>query len=254
MAKKKIVIGNWKMNPLSIKEGEKLVSLFVKNLPKVKKTDIVFCPSYVLLALARRLSKKINLGAQNGFVGDVGAYTGEISFGMLRSLGVSYVILGHSERRALGETNTDINKKIKGALFSSVTPILCIGESVRDENHEYLNFVKTQLEESLQGITKNNLKEIIIAYEPVWAIGKNATRTATPEEFLEMSIFIKKVLTDKFGKPHVEQVRIIYGGSAHPENVLSFLKIGKAEGFLVGRDSLDVKKFLEIVTLTENEK
>jgi triosephosphate isomerase len=162
--------------------------------------------------------------------------------------------LGHSERRTLGESNFDINRKIKSALSFKITPILCVGESVRDENHEYLNFIKTQVEECLLGITKISLSKIVIAYEPVWAIGKDAARVATPGEFLEISIFIKKILIDKFGKLATQDLRIIYGGSVHPENAASFLIEGKAQGFLPGRDSLNAKKFLEIIKITENTK
>ncbi|MEK7588523.1 MAG: triose-phosphate isomerase [Patescibacteria group bacterium] len=254
MSKKKIIIGNWKMNPLTLKEGEKLFADISKQVKIFKKTELVICPPYLYLEKLKKISKKINLGAQNGYPGDVGASTGEVSLGMLNTLGVKYVILGHSERRMLGEVNADINKKIKSTLFYKMTPILCVGESTRDENHEYLNFIKTQIEECLQGLTKISLSQVVIAYEPVWAIGKDATRVATPAEFLEISIFIKKILSDKFGKLATEDLRIIYGGSVHPENALSFLVEGKAEGFLPGRDSLNVKKFLEIIKITENTK
>jgi len=249
------------MNPLSLKEAEKLFVDITKHIAGIKKTEIVICPPFLYLERLKKISlrnnstdetKKIFIGAQDAFSEEKGAFTGEISAKMLSNLGVKYVILGHSERRALEEGNTDVNRKIKASLSLGLTPIVCFGENVRDENHEYLNFIKIQIEEGLNGISKNLISKIIVAYEPVWAIGKNATREATPEEFREMSIFIRKILSDKFGAKTVEKLRIIYGGSAHPENVFGFLKDGKAEGFLVGRDSLDSKKFLEIIEITEN--
>ncbi|MEK7572328.1 MAG: triose-phosphate isomerase [Patescibacteria group bacterium] len=258
---RKIIVGNWKMNPLSLKEAEKLFIDITKHISGIKKTEIVICPPFLYLERLKKISlrdnsageaKKIFIGAQDAFYEERGAFTGEISAEMLSNTGIKYVILGHSERRALGEKNTDVNKKIKASLSLGLAPIVCFGENVRDENHEYLNFVKIQIEEGLNGISKNLISKIIIAYEPIWAIGKDATREATPEEFREMSIFIRKILSDKFGAKTVEKLRIIYGGSAHPENVFGFLQEGQAEGFLLGRDSLDPKKFLEIIETTEN--
>ncbi|MBU0611902.1 triose-phosphate isomerase, partial [Patescibacteria group bacterium] len=122
----------------------------------------------------------------------------------------------------------------------------------RDESHEYLNFIKTQIEECLKGIVKSFLPKIIIAYEPVWAIGRNAVREATPKEFLEISIFIRKILSDKFGAKAIGKTMVIYGGSVNPKNTADFLKEGETDGFLVGRDSLDPEKFGEIINITEN--
>lgn len=250
---RKIVIGNWKMNPTSLKEVKKLYSTIALGLKKVTNTDVVACPPYVYLS-SLRASKKIALGVQNIFYEESGAFTGEVSPLMLSDFVVKYVILGHSERRALGETNSDINKKIKTALVHGLTPVLCVGESVRGEDHQYLGLVKNQIEEGLNSISKNLVTKVVVAYEPVWAIGKNALRSATAEEYREMVIFIKKVLSDKFGINIVEGMRIIYGGSAHPENIHEFLEVGGADGFLVGRDSLDPKKFLEIINICEASK
>ena len=170
---------------------------------------------------------------------------------MLYDLRAKYVILGHSERRAMGETNLEVNKKIKGVLGCGLIPIICVGEKERDENHEYLNFVKKQVEESIAGVSKDYISKIIMAYEPVWAIGKNAIREANPEEFREMAVFIRKILSDKFGVKNIEKTNIIYGGSVNPKNCFSFLEEGNTDGFLVGRDSLDAKKFGEIINICE---
>lgn len=249
---KKIIIGNWKMNPLTLKEAEKLFSGAVKGISGIKKTGIVICPPFLYLQRLKKLSKKISLGAQNAFFGDVGAFTGEVSGEMLYNIGVKYVILGHSERRALGESNDCINKKIKSALMAGIVPILCVGEDVRDESHSYFNLVKTQLEECLLSVSKNSISKIIIAYEPVWAISSTPNRKdANPADSLEMAIFIRKVLSDKFSKDAI-QMRIIYGGSVSEKDAYEFLKNGGVNGLLVGRVSLDAKKFTEIIKIAEN--
>jgi len=257
MQKKKIIIANWKMNPVTYKEAEHIFKSILKAISYKPKTEVVICPPVIFLpSLLHLLKAKSNkqkavLGAQNVFYEESGAHTGEISAEMVYDIGGRYVILGHSERRAMGENNEDINKKVKSALPAGLVPVICIGEKERDENHEYLKLVKEQLEISLKNILKDSVSKIIIAYEPIWAIGKNAVREANPLEFLEMKIFIKKVLSIMFGVK-TKMPRIIYGGSVHPKNVASFLKEGQADGFLVGRDSLDAKKFSEIVRITEN--
>lgn len=246
-----IIIGNWKMNPLTLKEAEKLFSGVARGISGVKKTEVVICPPFLYLERLKKLSQKIILGAQNTFLGDTGAFTGEISSEMLYSLGARYVILGHSERRAMGENNGDINKKIKSSLVAGLRPILCVGENVRDEDHGYFNLVKTELEECLVGIPKNSISKIIIAYEPIWAISSTPNRKdATANDSREMSIFIRKVLSDKFGG-EAAKVRIIYGGSVTEKDAGDFLQNGGVDGLLPGRASLDAKKFVEIIKICE---
>lgn len=248
---KKIIIGNWKMNPLTLKEAEKLFSGVAKGISNIKKTEIVICPPFLYLERLKKLSRKIILGAQNTFLGDTGAFTGEISGEMLYEIGVRYVILGHSERRAMGEKNSDINKKIKASLMAGLRPVLCVGESVRDENHGYFNLVKMELEECLAGIQKSSISKIIIAYEPIWAISSTPNRKdATADDSREMSIFIRKVLSDKFGI-EASKVRILYGGSVNEKDAGDFLENGGVDGLLVGRASLEVKKFSEIIKTCE---
>lgn len=244
-------MGNWKMNPRSSKEAEKLFSGVANGLSGIKKTEIVICPPFLYIEKLKKISKKISMGAQNAYAGDVGAFTGEVSTQMLYDMGARYVILGHSERRAMGESNTEINKKIKSALVSGLVPVLCVGESSRDENHGYFNFVKTQTEECLNGVSKNSLSKIIIAYEPVWAISSTPDRRdATPDDCREMVIFIRKTLSDKFGKDAIE-MSILYGGSVNEKDAESFLVNGSIDGLLVGRASLDAKKFVEIIKKCE---
>lgn len=239
------------MNPLTLKEAEKLFIGGAKNVSRVQKTEIVICPPFLYLEKLKKFSKKISLGAQDAFWGDAGAFTGEVSGEMLYNIGARYVILGHSERRALGENNDEINKKIKSALAAGLRPILCVGETARDENHSYFNLVKNELQECLAGVSKNSITKIIIAYEPIWAISSTPGRKdATPDDSREMSIFIRKILTDKFGG-EAKSMRIIYGGSVNEKETENFLKYGGVDGLLAGRSSLDAKKFVEIIKICE---
>lgn len=249
MAKsKKLIVGNWKMNPLTGSEAKKTFSAIREVASKLKKTKTVICPPFIYLEnLSKLRSSGISPGAQDVFWELEGAYTGEISPKMLQKLGVEYVIVGHSERRAMGETNEMANRKVKTCIKYGLTPILCVGERVRDEEANYLNFIRQEIKESLAGITKENIKKVVIAYEPVWAIGKNALRQAKAEECLEMSIFIKKNIADIFGAKSAEKVSILYGGSINADNAKNFLAGGGVNGLLVGRESLDAEKFGKIL-------
>lgn len=250
---KKIIIGNWKMNPVFPKDAERLFTDIAHSISHIKKTAIVICPPLIYLEKLKKIrTSKINLGAQDAFWTDAGAFTGEVSPDMLYNAGIKYVILGHSERRALGESNNDVNKKIKASLSAGLIPILCVGENLRDENHGYFNLVKTQMGECLNGISKTSISKIIIAYEPIWAISSTINRRdATPADSQEMAIFIRKILSDKFG-PDAGRTRVIYGGSANEKDAEDFLKNGGVDGLLPGRASLDAKKFVEIIKIAEN--
>lgn len=246
----KLVIANWKMNPQSKKEAEAIFSGISKGIKNIKNTDIVICPPYPFLFIKEKIkNKKIILGAQDVSFEKEGSYTGEVSSSMLKNLGVEYVIVGHSEKRRIGDTNSIINKKINATLKSKMTPVFCVGENKRDINGFYLSFIKQQLEEGLAGILKPQMKNIVIAYEPVWAIGSGSIRVAIPSEFIEIRIYIKKIIADLFDIKTANSVRIIYGGSVNPLNAESFIKEGGADGILVGRDSLSPKKFCSIINL-----
>lgn len=257
---KKIIVGNWKMNPVYPKDADKLFVNIAKSISHIKKTEIVVCPPVLYLERLKNISKKIflgapaslSLGAQDTFYEDVGAFTGEVSPEMFYNSGVKYVILGHSERRAEGDSNALVNKKIKACLSAGLRPIVCVGEDARDQSHSYFNLVKAQTEECLTGISKNLIHKIVIAYEPVWAISSTVNRhDATPADSLEMAIFIRKVLSDKFSS-EAKKVRIIYGGSVNEKTAGEFLRDGGVDGLLPGRASLDAKKFVEIVKIAEN--
>lgn len=252
---KKLIIGNWKMNPQSEKEAGILFKTIGQSIKAVKNVDVVVCVPFPFVSSIKQLkNKKISLGAQNASSEAKGAFTGEVSPLMLRDIGVHYVIVGHSERRAMGETDEIINKKLLAVLRAKLTPILCVGESVRTHDAFYLATVKEQLTLDLASVQKSQVKQIVIAYEPVWALSSTENRhDATPHDFEEMKIFIRKVLTDMFSPITASSVRIIYGGSANKDNAESFLSVG-ADGLLPGKASLDPKNFTKIVEIASRIK
>jgi triosephosphate isomerase len=183
---------------------------------------------------------------------DLSAGTGSVSAGALCDLGVSSVIVGHSERRALGDGNEVVAKKMKQALASRLRPILCVGEKERDVEGTYLGFLKEQIISALVKVPPELVKLITIAYEPVWAIGKDAKSAATPGDFLEKSIFIRRVIADLYDQKIATMIPILYGGSVDETNASSFLGEGKAQGLLVGRASLDPRSFGAIIKSVNN--
>lgn len=247
---KKYIVANWKMNPQTTKEADLIIRSISKVAKGNKHLEIIVCPPYPFLYLFRKLrSKNLFLGAQNSFSEKEGAYTGEVSPSILKNFGVKYIILGHSERRKNGENNQIVNKKILLTLKTKINPILCLGEEKRDNEGDYLIFIYNQIKECLDGVLKNQIKDIVFAYEPIWAIGQQAEREATADEFIEMKIFIKKVIADLYDVKTAENVKVIYGGSVDESNTSSFMNQGQADGLLIGRNSLISKKFIEIIKL-----
>jgi triosephosphate isomerase len=250
---KQLIIGNWKMNPWKTEDARKIFDGIKKEAGKLAHVQTVICPPFVFLS---DFSKKISghrfvLGAHDVFSELDGAYTGEISPLMLSSVGAKYVIVGHSERRAMGESDEAINKKVLAALKMGLTVVLCVGERERDTGSEYFQFIKNQIEAALLKVPKRSLISLVIAYEPVWAIGEKATGVATPADLLEMAIFVRKILSDMFDRPSTRLIPILYGGSVDEKNAESFLKEGEANGLLVGRASLDPGKFVKILKIAE---
>jgi triosephosphate isomerase len=250
---KKIIIANWKMNPGTLAEAKKIFGGVKKTAQKLSRVETVVCPPFVYLHELWKVQRgnKCALGAQDVFWERSGSFTGEISGGMLLDSGVKYVIVGHSERRALGETDDIVNKKIHRALKDGFKTIVCIGEKERDTHARYFLFLEHEIKQSLAKITRAMLKNIIIAYEPLWAIGKDAKRPATANEFLEMVIFIRKILSDMFGKKEAFAVPILYGGSVNHRNAKEFLNMDGSAGLLVGRASLEPKLFEKILFYAE---
>ena len=250
--RKKLVIANWKMNIGSVVEAKKLVSGVKKKISKIKKTEVVFCTSFVYLSSLQTIaSKNIKLGAQNTFTEDQGSYTGEVSSIQLKQFGLSYCIVGHSERRKMGETDDMINKKTISLLKSKISPVLCIGEVVHDEDGNYLDFIKKQLKSALSGIDGKKISNVVIAYEPVWAVGGKVAMES--RGIHEMSLYIKKCLRELFGND-ADSVLVLYGGTVNPENAKDIMENGFVDGLLVGRDSLSIDSFSNIIKEVDSVK
>ncbi|MCP6718124.1 MAG: triose-phosphate isomerase [Patescibacteria group bacterium] len=224
---KKLVVANWKCNPITLALAKKLFNSVKKGLKNIKKTTVVFCPPFVYLEELSKLKKELKLGAQNCCWQEKGAFTGEVSPKMLKDLGCEYVILGHSERRKYGcESNSLINKRIKSAIKQGLKPILCI-DSI------------SQIKPCLKGVSKQN---VIIAYEPVWAIGTG--KTPSFKQAMAFNNKVKKALDSK--------TIILYGGSVSAKNVKGFINQSGFDGVLLGGASLQVKEFASIVQAVEN--
>lgn len=249
MKKRNIVIANWKMNPETLEEAREIFNGVRLAAKKIKNTDIYICPPFAFIAPLAGLKRPKNLflGAQNIFDEFKGAYTGEVSGGMVKSLGGKVVILGHSERRAIGEDNALIKKKMNIAFDLGITPVLCIGEKARDKDGNHLSFIKNQIKECLIGLPKKYLVGLRIAYEPIWAIGRSYKEAMTATDVHEMVLFIKKVISEVVGRDIANGARILYGGSVEAENAAEIMRIGNVDGFLVGHASLHPAEFAAIL-------
>ena len=237
------------MNPERVEDAKKIVLGVKRSTATVKKIDIVLCPSFVYLSnLSNFVRPPVFLGAQDAFFETAGPFTGEGSFSQLYQFSVRFVILGHSERRREGQTDSIVNKKIKAVVGGGMTAILCVGEKTRDTHGEYLHFVKQQIIDGLADVSKKFLGNLVIAYEPVWAVG--AKEAMKPEDVHEMSIFIRKILRDMYGTLS-DSVRILYGGDVTVNNIGPIMRDGFVQGVLVGRESLKVKDFVEIIKIVE---
>jgi triosephosphate isomerase len=242
------IAGNWKMNLLRASAVE-LAEGIAKRADKIEGVDMAVCPpSCYLDAVGRAVAgSKVALGAQNMYHEREGAFTGELSAAMLRDLGCKYVILGHSERRhILGETDAAINEKVHAALSAGLIPIVCVGEllSQRDAG-QTLAVIRRQFDGSLAGLSAEQIGTIVIAYEPVWAIGTG--KVATPQQAEEVHLALRKIIGERYNGPVAEGVRIQYGGSVKPDNAAELLKQPNIDGALVGGASLKVDQFLGIV-------
>ncbi len=248
----KIIAGNWKMHTTP-REAVSLVQALKARTVNIHRTEMVVCPPFVsLTAVAPLLAEtRIGLGAQNMHWEDQGAFTGEISAPMLKDAGCQYVILGHSERRRyFGETDEKVNKKLQKALASGLTPIVCIGETLEErEAGKTFSVLQTQLSGGLRDLTPESAANIILAYEPVWAIGTG--RNATPEQAQEAHGFLRSWIAESFGRPVADGMRIQYGGSVKPENAASLLRQPDVDGALVGGASLKAESFAAIIEAAE---
>jgi triosephosphate isomerase len=243
------IAGNWKMTQ-NRASAVALASGVAKAAKSVEGVDVAVCPpSCYLDAVAVAVAgSNVGLGAQNMYHQGDGAYTGEISAAMLLDLGCRYVILGHSERRhILGETDEDVNQKVMAALAAGLVPIVCVGETLPErEAGKTLDVIRTQFNGSLAGLTGEQMAGIVIAYEPVWAIGTG--KTATPEQAEEVHADLRGIMAGCYNREIAEAVRIQYGGSVKPDNAAELLSQPNIDGALVGGASLKVDSFLGIVT------
>ena len=244
----KIVAGNWKMNK-NCEETEDLLNELIEKLPLDKEVQIVVAPTFVNLASAvdHLEFTNITVAAQNLHQAESGAYTGEISADMLKSVGVNTVILGHSERRAIfHETDAIIANKVDAALKHDMTVIFCFGEELKDrQNNQHFNVVENQLRDGLFHLGKEAWEDIILAYEPVWAIGTG--ETASPDQAQEMHAFIRETVRHTYGSDVAEDVSILYGGSVKPDNAQEIFGKPDVDGGLIGGAALKADDFVAIV-------
>ncbi|MBF0483622.1 MAG: triose-phosphate isomerase [Candidatus Omnitrophica bacterium] len=246
--RKIIIAGNWKLNK-TIKEAVELVNGLKQDLAQTKEVDIVVCPVYPALSEVSKLTagSNIGLGAQDLYWEDAGAFTGEVSAPLLKDAGCQYVIIGHSERRQFfGETDATVNKKIGAALKHGLTPIVCVGEVLAErESNKTFDVIKTQVTGAFSGYSAEDMKKIIIAYEPVWAIGTG--KTASPEQAQEVHKFIRDLLVKMYDVGTAQTVRIQYGGSVKSDNARELMSQPDIDGALVGGASLKRDQFVALV-------
>lgn len=246
--RKPIIAGNWKMNKTT-KKAEIFVEELKKQVGNYTGVEIVVCPPFTALSKVAQAIEgcKILMGAQNMYPEPAGAFTGEISPLMLLEVGCEYVIIGHSERRTLlNETDDIINKKLKSASTYRLKPIFCVGENIEERDAgKTEEVVYNQLIKGLADLGKDDVSKMVIAYEPIWAIGSG--RTATPEDANAIHKFIRKVLSEIYDKKLANKIRIQYGGSVRPDNIDALMAQPEIDGVLVGGASLDVRSFVRIV-------
>ncbi|MFA7310125.1 MAG: triose-phosphate isomerase [Candidatus Paceibacterota bacterium] len=239
---KSIVVANWKMNPISGKEAKRLFGATKKAADAAKNVSVIVAPPSIYL---RELSigykgKRLSFAVQNVSAEAEGAFTGEISLAQARDAKATYALVGHAERRAMGETNDDIRRKVSAVLAVGMTAIVCVGETTRSQDGEYFDRVREQLATGLADISASKLGRIVIAYEPVWAIG--AEKPMSARDMHEMAIFIRKAIVDQHG-PAGMNIKILYGGSVDGTNAAEMLRDGDVMGFVLGRASYDAQKF-----------
>ena len=251
--KNKIVAGNWKMN-MTFPQAEELLVAVAEGLDGVSLgTEVIVCPPSLYLEMAADVSEESNfmVGAQNVSYAERGAYTGEVSAEMVKSAGADFCIVGHSERRIyFKETDEELRKKVGILLKNDILPIFCIGEQLTErEANNHFQVVENQLKNGLFHLSKDDFEQIIIAYEPVWAIGTGLT--ATPAQAQEMHAFIRKMIEEKYGTQQAYNTYILYGGSCNAQNALELFSCNDVDGGLIGGASLKCNEFIEIINAAE---
>jgi triosephosphate isomerase len=254
MAKKRLVVGNWKMYIESPEEARRFTLSLRRRVRGLAGVEVWLAPPAPFIPLVADVleSSRIYVGAQKISPHEDPQHTGSVSAKMLKAVGASFAIIGHSERRAEGETDEKVRSELLRATETGLAPILCIGENVREKDGEHFEVLEKQLTSALTHVPQNTLKKLVIAYEPVWAIGKRSEDSIGPADLQEMVIFIKKVLTDLLDRRVALKVPILYGGSVEPENAPALIAEGGVSGFLVGHASAQIDSFLEIIKATQN--
>ena len=251
--RKPIVGGNWKMNRGTPKESKEMLMNFVPLIKNISNVDVVIAPPFTSLISAYEIIKNSNitLGAQNMYYEEKGAFTGEISPSFLKDIGVEYVILGHSERRNIfNESDVLINKKLKKALMVGLKPIVCIGEHLEErEAGRTKEIIRFQIDESFKDLNKDQIIQVVIAYEPIWAIGTG--KTATPEQAEEIHMFIRELISQRYDQETADSVRIQYGESVKPNNAEVLFSKENIDGGLVGGASLQSESLAKIILAAE---
>jgi triosephosphate isomerase len=248
-----LIVGNWKMNKLYV-EGIVLANNIISKFEKVHlNSKIVICPPFIHLQTISNMIKEMPnffAGAQNCHEMESGAITGEVSASMLKSVGVEYVIIGHSERRSIfGENDSILSKKINAVLSAELKPIFCCGENLEQRNSdEYLEFVENQIKDSLFHLSSEEIQRVVIAYEPVWAIGTG--KTASPEQAQEMHQHIRKFIENQYDSEVSDSISILYGGSVNSTNAESLFLQNDVDGALIGSASLNADDFIQIINLS----
>lgn len=249
---KKLIIGNWKMNPVTVDEAKHIAKKVQLLSPELKKTETVICPPFVFIQACSPKEKiqHFHMGAQSVSKDEEGPHTGEVGAKILSNMGVGYVIAGHSEERERGDTSETVSKKIKIILDAGMKPVVCVGEKTRDtENGSHFEFLKQQMRETFADIPKKYAKEIVLAYEPVWAIG--VSEPMSSDQIYEMTIFVRKVFSDIFDANSAMKVTVLYGGSVNFKNAADIMITGKVDGLLVGRESVNVTGFTELLKVVD---
>ncbi len=251
--RKPIIAGNWKM----FKTRDEALFFILKvstEMPDVDLVDTVICAQAPLMrCLVKRQGDNLRIGAQNLYFEDEGAYTGEVSGSLLQSYNVEYVIIGHSERRNyFDETDEAVNKKVKAALRNELTPIVCVGEHLEERENDLTNQVlNNQLKKAFVGVSAKDMLKVVIAYEPIWAIGTG--KTATSEMADESCGYVRRVIKEMFGIAVSDMIRIQYGGSAKPENIYELLRMPNIDGALIGGASLDPDNFIYMANAAKSK-
>ena len=249
---KSIIVANWKMKPASFREAKRLFDATKKVAEKCPAISLIVAPPALYLRdlASGYRGKRISFAIQNAHAEASGAYTGEFSLAQARDAGASYVLVGHSERRAMGETDEDTQKKVSAALKAKMTPILCVGESLRAQGGEHFNIVAEQLRVGLRDVPPEKITKVILAYEPVWAIGGETTMS--PRDMHTMAIFIRKTIVGIYGDVG-HKVKILYGASVGEKNASAMVREAHVHGFIVGHVSTDAERFAALLKVIQNE-